>query len=515
MARVAKVIEKRQQLKDDFPFYSRNCLLIRTKDKGLCPFLLNGAQQYIHDKLQEQIEKTGKVRAIILKGRQQGVSTYVEGRFLWRTTHNKGVRAFILTHESESTNALFEMTERYYENLPEFVKPSAGAANAKELHFDKLDSGYKVGTAGNKAVGRGQTIQYFHGSEVAFWANASEHTKGIMQAIPDADGTEVIFESTANGVGNFFHEQWKLAEKGVSEFQAIFVPWFWQSEYSKKAPDNFQATLEEQNLQGLYNLSNDQLQWRRVKIAELSTDGVDGAKSFKQEYPNNAAEAFQGTGGDGLITAQQCMAARLNSFDGSGPYIVGVDPSRGGDRFAIMHRHGRKLYNPQTYKGGECDALGKNVSRCKTILDSVCPVAGKKPDMMFIDFGGGADIVDRLHELGYNDRVRAVNFGSSALDNVKYKNKRNEIWGLMSEWLSDETMAVDIPDDDEVQADLCASPYDRDSNDRRVLWSKDKIKEKYGFSPDLGDAAALTFSEPVVQHVAAYIPKPIRTMGRR
>ena len=227
-------MDKRQQLKDDFEFYSRNCLRIRTKHQGLMPLVLNSAQKYIHDKLQSQIEKNGRVRAIILKGRQQGMSTYVEGRFLWKTTHNKGVRAFILTHEGESTNALFEMTERYYSNLPEFVKPSVGAANAKELHFDLLDSGYKIGTAGNKAVGRGQTIQYFHGSEVAFWQNASEHTKGVMQAIPDADGTEVIFESTANGVGNFFHEQWKLAEKGLSEFEPIFVPWFWQDEYTKK-----------------------------------------------------------------------------------------------------------------------------------------------------------------------------------------------------------------------------------------------------------------------------------------
>jgi hypothetical protein len=67
----------------------------------------------------------------------------------------------------------------------------------------------------------------------------------------------------------------------------------------------------------------------------------------------------------------------------------------------------------------------------------------------------------------------------------------------MADWLVDESLPVDIPDDDEIQADLCASPYDRDSNDRRVMWPKDKIKQKLGFSPDFGDAAALTFTEPV------------------
>ena len=69
------------------------------------------------------------------------------------------------------------------------------------------------------------------------------------------------------------------------------------------------------------------------------------------------------------------------------------------------------------------------------------------------------------------------------------------------------TTAVDIPDNDEMQADLCASPYDRDSNDRRVLWAKDKIKSKYGFSPDFGDAGGLTFAEPVGRTETLTIPQ--------
>jgi len=488
---------KRQRLKDDFEFYARNCLAIRTKFEGVKPLILNEAQQYIHKRIEQQTKDTGKARAIILKGRQQGASTYVEGRYIWKTTHNKGVRAFILTHDGESTNALFEMTERYYENLPKFIKPSLGACNAKELHFNKLDSGYKIGTAGNKAVGRGQTIQFFHGSEVAFWLNASEHTKGIMQAVPDGDGTEVIWESTANGVGNFFHEQWKLAEKGLSEFLPIFVPWFWQSEYKKSYPEDTAFTDDECKLKDKYKLTFAQLYWRRMKIAELTTDGVDGIKAFKQEYPMNAAEAFQFSGGDGLINADMCMNARSNDFKGSGPLIVGVDPSRGGDRFALLNRQGRKMYNMRAYKGDECNTLGKNVSICIEALDTVCPEAEKKPDMMFIDAGAGADIVDRLHELGYKDRVKAVYFGSSPLRPKKYTNKRNEMWGEMSDWMSDESLPVDIPDRDELQADICASPYSWDSNHRRVLWSKERIKKELGFSPDYGDAGALTFTEPV------------------
>jgi hypothetical protein len=490
-------LNQRQRLRDDFEFYARNCLSIRTKEGGISPFVLNEAQQYIHSRLEEQRSRTGKVRAIVLKGRQQGASTLIGGRYYWRTTHRPGVRTFILTHDAEATANLFSMTDRYHQHCPQFVKPAVGAANAKELTFPLLDSEYKVGTAGTKAVGRGSTITYFHGSEVAFWPNADEHVKGVMQAVPDADDTEIILESTANGMGNFFHQQWKKAEAGESEYQAIFVPWYWQPEYSKTPPKDFIYGEDEEEIAAQYGLTKEQIYWRRQKIVELSTNGADGERAFKQEYPCNAAEAFQITGRDGLIKPEVVMRARKAEVKGgSGPLVVGVDPSRGGDRFSVIKRQHRKAYDLKSYHGDQVDALGKSVAICKAILDTICPIAGRKPDMMFIDAGGGADLVDRLHELGYRGRVKAVAFGSSPLEPAKWRNKRTEMWGLANLWLKDEHMPVQIPDSDTLHADLCASFYDRDSNDVIALWRKDRIKEEIGFSPDEGDALALTFAEP-------------------
>jgi hypothetical protein len=118
--------------------------------------------------------------------------------------------------------------------------------------------------------------------------------------------------------------------------------------------------------------------------------------------------------------------------------------------------------------------------------------------MMFVDAGGGAEIVDRLVEMGYRN-VRAVPFGGQAFDKVRYKNRRAEMWGTMAEWL-DSTLSgldVDIPDDDYLQSDLCTPKLSRDSTDRFVLESKDSIKNRGMPSPDYGDAMALTFAEPV------------------
>ena len=102
----------RQRLKDDFPHYAEKCLKIRPKKGGVIPFALNHVQAEIHKALERQLAATGRVRALILKARQPGCSTYVEGRYYWRVTHREGVRAFILTHKQEATDNLFGMCFR-------------------------------------------------------------------------------------------------------------------------------------------------------------------------------------------------------------------------------------------------------------------------------------------------------------------------------------------------------------------------------------------------------------------
>jgi len=155
-----------------------------------------------------------------------GISTYIGARFYHKTTHRRGCRTFILTHLDDATDNLFGMVKRFHDHCPTEVRPETGTASAKELSFPGLDSGYKVGTAGNKAVGRSDTIQLFHRSEMAFWPNAEEHSAGIGQAVAKVEGTEDIAESTANGIGGAFHSMWKAAERGDSEFECIFLPWF-------------------------------------------------------------------------------------------------------------------------------------------------------------------------------------------------------------------------------------------------------------------------------------------------
>lgn len=477
----------KQRLKDDFIHYASKCLKIRTKSGSVEPFSLNKAQLHIHAELQRQKGETGKVRALVLKGRQQGVSTLIGGRFYHNVTHHFGTQAFILTHALDATQNLYKMAQRYYENTPSCVKPQVTTSNAKELIFGLLDSGYKLGTAENKSVGRSATIQLLHGSEVAFWNNAQEHAKGIMQAVPSEPKTEIILESTANGIGNFFHEQWQQAEAGLSDYRAIFVPWYWQDEYQRILNDNFELSLEEEELVHQYGLTPEQLCWRRYKIAELGVNGQNGEKAFRQEYPNNPQEAFVLTGEDTYIDTSLVMRARKGIAEKYGYLVIGVDPARfGDDRSSIIRRQGRVAWGLESY-------VKKDTMEITGIVHKI--IESEKPYKVFVDVGGlGAGVVDRLYELGHRDCIVPVNAGAAPLDSRKYSNKRSEMWGQLKEWLQDEP--CQIPDDNALHADICNIKYKVDSNSRLVMEQKAEMKKRGIRSPDCADALCLTFTYP-------------------
>jgi hypothetical protein len=226
-------------LATDFGLFAPRILKILPKEGGpSVPLRMNAAQVHLHRKVEQQRADTGRVRAIVLKGRQQGISTYTERRYYWRITHQHGKRAVILTHEQKATDNLFSMVDRFWKHAPSDGRPHLGASNEKELVFDILGSRYEVATAGARNTGRGGTAQFFHGSEVAFWQFAAQHLAGIGQIVPDADGTEIIHESTANGTANVFHELWQLAVKGRSEIMPLTLIGIDPGLLSKTDPPN-------------------------------------------------------------------------------------------------------------------------------------------------------------------------------------------------------------------------------------------------------------------------------------
>lgn len=478
--------EERLDILKDLAKFAERFLIIRTKSGGLKPFVLNRSQQYIHQRLEAQREKTGKVRAVILKGRQLGSSTLIQARFFHRVITKRGQKAFILTHDAEATKNLFEMTKRFYDNLPDGLCPSADTSSAKELQFKTFDSGYAVGTAGNRAVGRSQTIQLMHASEVAFWQHADEHARGILQAISNEAGTEIILESTANGIGNYFYNMWRGATSGESEYQAIFVPWYWQPEYTNNNP-GLQLSEEEQILLDHHQkngLTREHLAWRRIKIKEFSNDWDAGLEQFKCEYPFTAQEAFLNPIENIFIPTRAVARARNESIESKTALIIGVDVAIGErDRTAIIRRKGRLAYNLEKIANFNTMEICGYLKRI---------IQNEKPTKVYIDcIGIGAGVVDRMQEMGFQC-VEGINVGRSANDKERFKNLRAELWSEMRDWLTQE-MPVQIPDSDDLHGELCSLGFKFTSTGQLQLESKVDLRARGMPSPDGADALSLTF----------------------
>jgi hypothetical protein len=418
----------------------------------------------------------------------------------------------ILAHLDASSAALFDMAHRFHELCPAPFRPATSRANVKELSFGDLGGGYKVATAGSAEIGRGETLQCFHGSEVGFWPNAQKLSAGIQQAVADVDGTECILESTANGIANAFHQQWVAAMRGESDFEAIFVPWYWHEEYVAIPEPDWRCPQAWTYYGRLYSLTPVQVYWAWRKNRELAVPAGGSPDEpcwlFKQEYPANAEEAFQLSGADTFIPTQAIVKARKATVKGYGPIILGVDPARGGrDKTGIIDRRGRRageivckrvdLGQDTMAVTGEIVRVRRELKREHDTIKIVIDATGLR-----------GPIYDRLREqLPYED-VTGVNFGEKANNSDRYVNRRAEMFDQMQEWFNDPA-GVQIPDSDELHGDL-ASPIRGpggtrfDSAGRLILEAKDHIRDRLGFSPDLADALALTFA---IDYSALYEPE--------
>lgn len=277
--------------------YIETYIKIRDKAGKIVDLKLNQGQQKLYNAIKKQSEEHKPIRTIVLKARQIGFSTLTESVIFKSTTTKFNVNAGIITHKEEATTNLFNMSKRMYDNLPNEMKPSLKRSNAKELIFDNdegtgLKSKIKCMTAGSSGVGRSDTFNYLHISELAFWGNnAKETTIGLFQAVPNLPNTMIVIESTANGF-EYFKELWDMAVRGESDFVPVFVGWNELDEY-RMPYTGFELTDYEIKIQKTYNLSLEQLSWRRWCIK--NNCGGD-EQQFKQEYPICPEEAFISSG---------------------------------------------------------------------------------------------------------------------------------------------------------------------------------------------------------------------------
>lgn len=293
MSLTPQQIAKIEAIKDDFYLYCEKNLYIQDKQGMLVKFTPNSIQRKVVDYVIECIQKNVPIRMIVLKARQEGVSTVVEAIILWWTATHKNVNSKIVSHDRESATNLYSMFQRYYDNSHPFFKPSTKFRTKNDLLFNNeqntgLNSNISISSAENTGTGRGLTIHWLHASEVAMWSNGAEILAGLLQTVPMSPNTAIFLESTANGVGDFFYNTWVAAKEGRSVFKPFFFGWHMHTDYQIPTPKLDDYTQEELELIQNYDLTDEQIAWRRVKVMEFAGN----EDKFSQEYPINEAEAF-------------------------------------------------------------------------------------------------------------------------------------------------------------------------------------------------------------------------------
>ena len=329
-------------------------LFIRTKRGQMAPFKLNKAQQYYWER------KTR--RNLILKARQKGLSKIIDAdQFV--DCVNKSTNAVVISHEKNATTRLFAAVRYFVENAK--VKPEVSIDSKQEMKFPKRGSSYFIGTAGQRAFGRGDTVDRAHLSEAAFYFDLLKILAGISEA---AEYGQIDIETTPNGRDQFY-DLWQKAKNGQSPYTCIFIPWFIDEEYSsdgmtdeEKAglstsvrelfatPDteilaNLQPDekllIEKAKREHNIDITPGQIKWRRYKI-------WDKGPLFFQEYPEDDESCFLQSGRSvfSLITCDPSKQIPLDNIEMWGneelrkelkkrPLYGGVDCAEGtltGDR---------------------------------------------------------------------------------------------------------------------------------------------------------------------------------------
>lgn len=296
------------RFRDDFEFWAATCVRIIDKEtKQSVPFILNRPQRRLLALIEEQRRLNLPIRVIMLKARQWGGSTFVQVYFAWlQIIHLRNWHSLICAHVKDSAANIRGMYSHLLANYPEDYWEEEGKPEFRP--FERMSNirvipgrGCRVTicSSENQDSVRGMDCSMAHLSEVAFWKDSRLHKpedliRSVLAGISLTPLSMVVMESTANGVGNFFHREWLRAVEGGSDKIPFFVPWHEMERYRTPVDDPvaFEASLSdyERWLIDACHCSLEAVNWYRNKSREYPD-----VRSMMAEYPSTPDEAFSAT----------------------------------------------------------------------------------------------------------------------------------------------------------------------------------------------------------------------------
>jgi hypothetical protein len=293
------------RLKHDFEFYAYACVKIPDKlsDK-IIPFKLNRAQRKLLARYERMRNNGIPIRTILCKARQWGGSTLTQLYENWIQLYHKenwnlGICALV---DAQASHISY-MFERTLEHLPDSfgkftLKPYA--KQSKNRIIEERGGIIGIGSVKQPDNLRSYSIHLLHLSEVGFWTSTPRQSaESLIQtlrgSVPPDPYTMIVMESTAKGVGNFFHNEWLAAKEGRSSYDPVFVAW-WEIEMYRKKIDDLDSFINNMNDYDWFlwqlGATLEGINWYKTKKkAENFSD-----LQMMQEFPSTADEAFTSTG---------------------------------------------------------------------------------------------------------------------------------------------------------------------------------------------------------------------------
>ena len=312
---------------------------------------------------QRQFEARCGRRNIVLKARQLGMTTWVAARYFLKTITHTGTLTVLVAQDRDAAEEIFRIVHRMVENLPRAVRATlrTSRANARQIVFPELDSGFRVESAGDACAGRGLTIQNLHCSELARWPGDVEETLASLRAALVPDG-EMTIESTANGAWGTFYHEWMTAEQ--SGTVRHFFPWWVEASYRGERLCGPAAAVPATETSGRRVAETPLTEEERDLTARTGLDAAQIAfrRQVKQEFGRRAQEEFAEDAESCFLATGECIfdVAKLEArrrelrepfeirdhgrteiywpAQPGREYVVGVDAAGGGsegDRSAI------------------------------------------------------------------------------------------------------------------------------------------------------------------------------------
>jgi len=321
--------EVRRRCREDFAYWAERCVRIKDKMSGrMVPFRLNAPQRRVAAVFEHERQAGRPIRVIMLKARQWGGSTLVQMYMAWiqctQAEHWHSLICAQVGKTAASIRGMYdEMLRTYPGNLWEGDEaPRLVRYQGQELIREIAGRHCRItlGSSERQDSVRGADYAMAHLSEVAFWKDTAKSSpadfiRAICGAIAMTPLSLIVLESTANGVGNYFHTEWLRSERGESDKTAVFVPWYEIEIYRRElddaaglwqAMDGYERDLWERGL------TLEQINWYHFKRKEYASHAA-----MMAEYPTTAAEAFANTGSN-VFAAEAVARLRTGCEEPSG-----------------------------------------------------------------------------------------------------------------------------------------------------------------------------------------------------